>query len=79
MMGFRIVAGALILAGCSTSEPVYTATGSIGHAIDCSGLNKTWNACYAKAGELCQAKGYTIVSYIGPSAVARSMVVTCKA
>jgi len=61
----RIIAGALILAGCSTSEPVYTATGSIGHAIDCSGLAQTWDACFAKAGALCGAKGYTVLSQTG--------------
>jgi hypothetical protein len=94
MRGFLVVATALAITGCSTSEPVYTATGSIGHAIECSGLAQTWNACFAKAGALCGAKGYTILSqtgereavsggplvdYISPSAVARSMVVTCKA
>jgi hypothetical protein len=41
MRGFLIVATALTVLGCSTSQPVYTATGAIGHAIDCSGLAQT--------------------------------------
>ena len=65
MREILIVATALAISGCSTSQSVYTATGSIGHSIDCSGLAQTWNACFAKAGELCQAKGYTVVSQTG--------------
>jgi hypothetical protein len=67
MRGLLGVTLAMALAGCAgqASQPVYTATGAVGHSIDCSGLAKTWNACLAQAGELCRAKGYNVVSQTG--------------
>jgi len=61
---------ALILAagsalGCSSAQPIYTADGSAGHSIDCSGLAQTWNHCLEQAGALCKEKGYTVVSQTG--------------
>ena len=54
---------ALALGGC-TSEPapVHTATGAVGHKIDCSGQARSWNACFEQAGAVCKTEGYTIIS-----------------
>jgi hypothetical protein len=53
------------LAGCAVERPTYLADGRQGHSIDCSGAALNWGYCERKAGELCQARGYDVVSAIG--------------
>ena len=54
---------AAFLAGCANPpKPVYTATGAIGQALDCSGLARTWADCELQAGAICKAAGYDVVS-----------------
>jgi hypothetical protein len=55
----------VLLTGCglnAPTTPVYTATGSIGHHIDCSGLARNWGDCEQQAGAICKTKGYSILS-----------------
>lgn len=56
---------ALALVGCATSSTTYLPDGRKGHAINCSGSAVPWSACQQKAGDLCQAKGYDIISVNG--------------
>jgi hypothetical protein len=65
MRALLVSAAMLAVAACSSNKPVYTAEGTMGHAIDCSGLAQTWNACFAQAGEICKEKGYSIISRTG--------------
>lgn len=53
------------LAGCATSKQVHTPSGELGHSINCSGSALNWGMCYEKAGQLCGAKGYTVLSQTG--------------
>lgn len=83
----------LVLAGCATSTEIYTADGTQGFTIDCSGDLLTWGDCYAKAGELCGTKGYEILekdsdasdSYVATkysttasTDLSRTFVIQCK-
>ena len=49
----------ILLSGCSTSTPITTSNGKLGHAINCSAGNMTH--CYQKASEKCGANGYNIL------------------
>lgn len=53
---------ALMLAGCATIEPqaITGPNGKPAYAMRCSGMGRTLEACYAKAGDMCP-KGYTVV------------------
>ncbi|MBB1364644.1 hypothetical protein H5125_21100 [Shewanella sp. SR44-4] len=69
------------LTACSTSIPITTANGKLGHAINCSGGNMIH--CYEKASEKCGAKGYTILDQNDRSAglftgADKRMIVECK-
>jgi hypothetical protein len=82
----------VMLAGCAASvEPMPGPSGELSYSIDCTNSD-SWTACYAKAGEVCGAKGYNIVDRIsgqegygtygayGWSATyeTRTLVVECK-
>lgn len=84
---------ALLLAGCTTASPTFTADGKPGHAITCSGTANSWASCYQKAGEICGSSGYTVQDKSGDqgfvaglsttggaasSTISRSMIVQCK-
>lgn len=82
MRGWIWALGAgLILTGCVSSQPMYTASGTQGHAITCTpawngGLvgaianaSTSWAQCYQKAGELCGARGYDIIQQVGEGGV----------
>jgi len=60
-----IVALLLVLSACATAKETYTASGQKGYTIDCSGSAGNWGMCTQKAGELCGAKGYTILQSSG--------------
>lgn len=51
--------------GCAVSTPTYTAEGKIGFSINCSGAALNWGYCEQKAGEMCGANGYDILSKNG--------------
>ena len=70
---FAVVA-ALLVSACVSSNETYTASGQKGHVISCTpgwtgGLvgsianaSTNWGTCYTKAGEICGAKGYTVLA-----------------
>ena len=53
----------LIVVGCATVKEVYMPSGEKAYAIDCSGTAMSREHCQKKAGELCEAKGYKVLSY----------------
>ena len=79
----------LTLAGCVSTREVYTPDGRQGHTIDCSAYRHSWADCFAKASDLCGARGYDILARTGePGAQAfgagasttmgRTMLIACK-
>jgi hypothetical protein len=72
-----IAAGAISLAGCSSSKQIYTQDGQQGHVVTCTpawtggivgqvaAASTSWGQCYEKAGELCGATGYDIIQQVG--------------
>lgn len=60
----------LILSGCvvsASSSRIYTAEGTRGYSVDCSGVKKNWGHCYQKAGNICKTNGYDILEVTGES------------
>jgi hypothetical protein len=53
----RILILALILQGCAMSGKTYLPDGRQGYTINCSGIQ----TCESKAGDLCGARGYTVI------------------
>lgn len=53
---------ALLLSGCGTIEPKIMAgpNGKPAYSMQCSGMGRTLEACYEKAGELC-SNGYFVL------------------
>lgn len=83
----------LALASCATQKTVYLPDGRQGYSIACSGAALTWEMCYDKAGQICQIRGYDIVSktdeqgavvsgsqwgVFGGSTYNRSIMIACK-
>jgi len=58
---------ATALHGCVTTDLVYLADGSIGHAIACNGRELSIETCFAKADQLCGAHGFETVTREGRS------------
>ena len=52
----------ILLYGCANIEPVEFVgpNGKPAYSMKCSGMGKTLDACYIKAGEIC-SKGYSII------------------
>jgi hypothetical protein len=50
------------LAGCAMSKQTYLPDGRLGHSISCDGTAVSMNYCYEKAGELCGAAGYDLIT-----------------
>lgn len=88
-----VILAAVLLAGCAMQKNVYLPDGRRGYSISCSGGALNWEMCYAKAGEICQAKGYEVISksdeqgavvtgsqygVFGGSTYNRSMMIACK-
>ena len=81
-----------VLNGCATVKETYSQDGRKAYTLNCSGLARGWDKCYAAAGELCKTKGYDILDKTGESNVLiqtnisvdgirakeRSMLVACK-
>ena len=57
-----IIIGCLLFPGCASVEPVKFKgpNGKVAYSMRCSGMGRTLEACYQKAGEVCP-DGYTIV------------------
>ena len=53
------------LSGCASSSQTYGPDGEVAYNLNCSGLARTWGACLERAGDICQTKGYRIISSSG--------------
>lgn len=62
MRGFLIALGILAVAGCADvpATAVSGPTGETAYSMKCSGMGRTKEDCYRKAGEMCP-NGYAIV------------------
>jgi hypothetical protein len=84
---------ALALSACASSRATYTADGRQGHSLNCSGLARTWGMCEEKAGEICGARGYDILSttsdsgviatandagFMAGNTISRTMLIACR-
>jgi hypothetical protein len=65
MKNIFLVVQLIALTGCAAARTTYLPDGRQGHSIDCSGSALNWGFCERKAGDLCQARGYDIVSAQG--------------
>jgi hypothetical protein len=56
------IVGAIALSGCMSIDPTSFRgpNGKQGYSMKCSGMGRTLEACYQKAGEVCPS-GYNIV------------------
>lgn len=64
----RAFSGALFvatLAGCAIVKETYMADGSKGYSISCDGAAVGINVCFEKAGDLCGASGYDLLTREG--------------
>lgn len=81
-----LIFAASLLAGCASSSQTYTPDGRVGYSLNCSGNVRTWGACEQKAGDICGARGYEILSKTSDnvvlatdnSPISRSMLIVCK-
>ena len=82
-----------LLVGCATASKIYLPSGEQGYSVTCSGAALTWGHCFEKAGELCGAKGYTVITrsdeqgsvvgggqygVYGGSTINRNMLIRCN-
>ena len=55
----------VVLGGCASSKQIFLETGEVGYRVKCGGKTfGSWSDCYQRAGEVCKAKGYDVVSQI---------------
>jgi len=78
-MPMRYVAACLVvLAGCgTTARESYLPDGTRGFHVSCDGLWGASGDCYAKAGDVCGAKGYVLMNS-GGMASTRDFFFKCK-
>lgn len=60
-----LVFAAAAVSACSSPKPIYLADGRPGYSIDCSGTVRTWGQCMEKAGQVCGARGFDVLSQDG--------------
>ena len=83
----------LVLCGCATSSQTYAPDGRVAYSLNCSGLALTWGSCLEKAGSICAAQGYDIISATSDrgaianvndanafagTTISRSMLISCN-
>lgn len=83
----------LVLSGCTTADKTFGPDGKEAYQLTCSGIAQDWGNCQVKAGELCGARGYNVVSVngeqgatftanpqmaFGSSTIYRNMLISCK-
>jgi hypothetical protein len=69
-----------LLQGCTTSSGVFLADGSKGYQIQCGAIvGQNYGDCLAKAGNLCGARGYTVVRQESNNVFVDSIFVKCNA
>lgn len=92
----RLLLSALFLvalSGCANSTKTYGPDGKAAYSLNCSGSARSWGHCEEKAGQICGAQGYTIVSrstdqnammggsggnWYGQASNSRSMLIKCR-
>ena len=79
---FTPISLVLLCASCVSSSKTFLPDGSEGYVVTCSGSMLSWGDCEAKAGSLCGAGGYEIVSknanQQNVSSSERSMMIACN-
>jgi hypothetical protein len=60
-----LMLSACFLGGCVTASEVRLADGSMGHNIQCGGTARNFSHCLERAGEICGARGYQVVTREG--------------
>lgn len=79
----------LALAACASSSRTYAPDGRVAYSLNCSGMARSWGDCYAKAGDLCGAAGYDVMTRdadrgalitggMAGTVQSRTMVIACK-
>lgn len=83
----------VLLSGCASVSKSYGPDGNEAYSLTCSGMARDWGMCLTKAGELCGAKGYNILSInsdsgalvtanpqslMAGSVINRNMLISCK-
>lgn len=83
----------LALAGCTTATKTYGPDGKEAYSVVCNGTAQSWADCQLKAGEICGAHGYNVISqngergavfggsyqgFGGGSTHTRAMMIQCK-
>jgi hypothetical protein len=77
-MRYLVVAGLATLAGCTTAKDIYLPDGTLGYNVDCDTITPDSAACYQKAGEICGAKGYTLINVPGGMSSPWHLFIKCK-
>ena len=77
-MRYVVVVCLAMLAGCTTAKDVYLPDGTRGHRVSCDTFAISSAACFEKAGEICGAKGYTIVNVPGGMISTGDLFIKCK-
>jgi hypothetical protein len=68
MRGVIAVCGAIaLLAGCASSSKTYGPNGEVAYNLNCSGTARNWGMCLEKAGNICGARGYNVITSNGES------------
>lgn len=64
MVTYRLLAVVLVatsLVACATVKNTYSPDGRKAYTLNCSGVARGWDKCYAAAGDLCKESGYDIL------------------
>ncbi len=49
------------LVGCATVKESYAPDGRKAYTLNCSGLARGWDKCFAAAGDICKSAGYDVL------------------
>jgi hypothetical protein len=55
----------ITLAGCAGASLTHGPSGRQAVSLNCSGWARNWGMCLERAGEICGARGYTVVNQSG--------------
>lgn len=67
MIKLLVFMSVILLGGCAIQKETYLPDGSKGYTISCNGSANSISTCYEKAGEICGAKGYDLLTRDGES------------
>ena len=88
-----LVTLASLLASCGSSTKTFGPDGREAYSLTCSGLARNWGMCLEKAGEICEKRGYDVITATGDQGAVvnfdqsgefasttrtRNMVIACK-